>query len=191
MCWYEICITFVAITILIKTMKKVLFSLIALISVMTVQAQSICATWRSMQPIVETEEDGSYSAQNLTYTFNEDGTFCFVNELTESSEPAPTMAMEIATTIEFKGTYTLEGDKLTLTPNMDTYKADLLSVSMNGKVANNPMVKSQVKQMLNSADFKAQFAEPDVQTVKVGDAMMEMTKDGETLTFVRFATIQN
>ena len=172
-------------------MKKVLFSLIALISVMTVQAQSISATWRSMQPIVETDEDGSFSAQNLTYTFNEDGTFYFVDELTESSEPAPTMAMEVATTIEYKGTYTLEGDKLTLTPNLDTYKADLLSVSMNGKVAKNPMVTSQIKQMLNSAEFKAQFAEPETNTVKVGDNMLEMTKDGETMTFVRFATIQN
>ena len=172
-------------------MKKVLFSLIALISVMTVQAQSICATWRSMQPVVETDEDGSFSAQNLTYTFNEDGTFYFVDELTESSEPAPTMAMEVATTIEYKGTYTLEGDKLTLTPNLDTYKADLLSVSMNGKVAKNPMVTSQIKQMLNSAEFKAQFADPEIYTVKVGDSMLEMTKDGETMTFVRFATIQN
>ena len=172
-------------------MKKVLFSLIALISVMTVQAQSICATWRSMQPIVETEEDGSFSAQNLTFTFNEDGTFYYVNELTEASEPAPTMALEVATTIEYKGTYTLDGDQLTLTPNMDTYKADLLSVSMNGKVSNNPMVTSQIKQMMNSAEFKAQFAEPETNTVKVGDNMLEMTKDGETMTFVRFATIQN
>ncbi len=41
-------------------MKKILFSLVALLLVMTVQAQSICATWRSMQPIVETAEDGSF-----------------------------------------------------------------------------------------------------------------------------------
>lgn len=171
-------------------MKKILFSLIALMTVMTVQAQSICATWRSMQPVVSTEEDGSFSAQNLTYTFNEDGTYTFVDELTESSEPAPTMAMEIAMSIEMKGTYTLEGDKLTLTPNIDTYKAELLSMSMNGKVTNNPLATSQIKQMLNSADFKAQFNEPETFTITVTDSSLEMN-DGETpLTFVRFATIQ-
>ena len=172
-------------------MKKVLFSLVALMAVMTVQAQSICGTWRSMQPTVETEEDGSYAAQTFTFTFNEDETFALVIELTESSEPAPTMALEVATSIAYKGTYTLEDEKVTLTPNMDTYKAELLSVSMNGKVASNPMVTSQIKQMLNSADFKAQFADPQTFDVKVGDSSLEMTKDGETMSFVRFATINN
>ena len=172
-------------------MKKVLFSLIALMSVMTVQAQSICATWRSIQPIVETAEDGSLEIQNLTYTFYEDGTFTFVDEITESSEPAPTMAIEIATSIEIRGTYTLEGDQLTITPNADTYKAEVLSISQNGKVTSNPMIVSGVKQMLNSAEFKAQFAEPETDTVKVGESSLEMTNDGTTLTFARFATIKN
>lgn len=172
-------------------MKKILFSLIALMAVMTVQAQSLCATWRSMQPIVETAEDGSFSAQNLTYTFNEDGTYYFVDELTESSEPAPTMALEIAMTIEVRGTYTLEGDQLKLTPNADSVKADLLSVSENGKVSTNPMITGGIKQMLNSADFKAQFAEPETMTVKVGESSLEMTQDDQTLNFVRFATINN
>ena len=113
-------------------MKKILFSLVALMAVMTVQAQSLCATWRSMQPVVETDADGSLQIQNLTYTFNEDGTYSFVDELTLSTEPAPTMALEIATSIEVKGAYTLEGDKLTMTPNLDTYKAEILSISMNG-----------------------------------------------------------
>lgn len=172
-------------------MKKILFTLVALMAVMTVQAQSICATWRSVQPIVETAEDGSLEIQNLTYTFYEDGTFSFVDEITESSEPAPTMAIEIATSIEIKGNYTLEGDKLTLTPNVDTFKADVLSVSQNGKVTTNPMIVSGVKQMLNSAEFKAQFAEPETSTVKVGDSSLEMVCDGKTLTFARFATIKN
>ena len=56
-------------------MKKVLFSLVALMAVMTVQAQSICGTWRMMQPVVETSEDGSFETMTGTYTFNEDGTF--------------------------------------------------------------------------------------------------------------------
>ena len=172
-------------------MKKILFSLVALLAVMTVQAQSICATWRSMQPVVETAEDGSLEIQNLTYTFYEDGTYTFVDEVTESSEPAPTMAIEIAMSVEIKGTYTLEGDQLKLTPNADTYKAEVLSISQNGKVTTNPMMVSGVKQMLNSAEFKAQFAEPETNTVKVGDSSLEMTNGETTMTFARFATIKN
>jgi hypothetical protein len=172
-------------------MKKVLFSLVALMAVMTVQAQSICGTWRMMQPVVETSEDGSFESMTGTYTFNEDGTFHYALELTEASEPAPTMALEVATVIEMKGNYALEGDKLTLTPDIDTYKAEILSVSMNGKVANNPMVTSQIKQMLNSADFKAQFATPETNTVKIGESSLEMNDGEHTLNFVRFATIKN
>ena len=172
-------------------MKKILLSLVALMAVMTVQAQSICATWRMMQPVVETAEDGSFEAMTGTYTFNEDGTFNYALELTEASEPAPTMALEIAAIVEFKGTYTLEGDQLTLTPNLDTYKAEILSLSMNGKVTDNPMVTNQVKSMLNSSDFKAQFGATETNTIKVSDSTLEMSDGERTLTFVRFATIKN
>ena len=172
-------------------MKKILFSLVALMTVMTVQAQSICGTWRMMQPVVETSEDGSFEAMTGTYTFNEDGTFHYALELTESSEPAPTMALEVATVIELKGTYALEGDKLTLTPNLDTYKAEIMSISMNGKVGDNPMLKSQINGMLNSADFKAQFGAVESNTVKVGASSLEMNDGEHTLNFVRFATINN
>ncbi len=171
-------------------MKKLLFTLVAFMAVMTVQAQSICASWRTMQPVVNTAEDGTFSTQSFIYTFNEDGTYSCVNEYTESSEPAPTMAMEIAMSIDIKGTYTLEGDKLTLTPNIDTYKGELLSMSMNGKVTNNPLATSQIKQMLNSADFKAEFAKPETYTIKVDESSLEMTDGEDTLKFVRFATIQ-
>lgn len=172
-------------------MKKILLSLVALMAVMTVQAQSICATWRMMQPVVETAEDGSFEAMTGTYTFNEDGTFNYALELTEASEPAPTMALEIAAIVEFKGTYTLEGDQLTLTPNMDTYKAEILSLSMNGKVTDNPMVTNQVKSMLSSSDFKAQFGAAETNTIKVSDSTLEMSDGERTLTFVRFAMIKN
>ena len=172
-------------------MKKFLFSLIALMSVMTVQAQSICATWRTMQPIVETAEDGSMTIQNVLFTFNEDGTYLYVDEFTMSSEPAPTMALEVATSIEMKGTYTLEGDQLTLTPDIKTYKAEILSISMNGKVADNPMVSGRIKSMLNSEEFKAQFNSVETNTIKVSDSTLEM-KDGEqTWMFTRFAAINN
>ena len=172
-------------------MKKVLFSLIALMSVMTVQAQSICATWRTMQPVVITDDDGSFSAQNVTYTFYEDGTYSFADELTQATQPAKTMALEVATNIELKGTYKLEGDQLTLTPNMDTYKTELLNISMNGHVTEDANIKAQVTQMLNSDEFKSQFAEVQTNTVKVGDSMLEMKVGDQTLTFVRFATIRN
>ena len=171
-------------------MKKILFSLIALMAVMTVQAQSICATWRSMQPIVESDEDGSLQIQNLTYTFNEDGTYSFTDEITMSSEPAPTMAIEIATSIDVKGTYTLEGDKLTLTPDINSYKYEILSISMNGQVTDNPMVKNQIKSIFGSAGFKEQFGEVENYTVKIGDSSLEMNDGEQTLNFVRFATIQ-
>ena len=160
-------------------------------AVMTVQAQSICGSWRSIQPVVETEEDGSLVIQNFIYTFNEDGTFSMSDEITMSSEPAPTMAMEIATNIEIKGAYTLEGDQLTLTPDIKTYKAEMLSLSMNGKVTSNPMVTSQVKSMLNSNEFKNQFAEVQNYTVNVAGEMLEMNDGEETMQFTRFATIQN
>ena len=172
-------------------MKKILFSLIALMSVMTVQAQSICATWRTMQPVVITDDDGSFSAQNVTYTFYEDGTYSFADELTQATQPAKTMALEVATNIELKGTYKLEGDQLTLTPNMDTYKTELLNISMNGHVTEDANIKAQVTQMLNSDEFKSQFAEVQTNTVKVGDSMLEMKVGDQTLTFVRFATIRN
>ena len=172
-------------------MKKVLFSLIILMSVMTVQAQSICTSWRSVQPIVETGEDGSMTIQNVLFTFNEDGTYLYVDEFTMSSEPAPTMALEVATSIEMKGTYTLEGDLLTLTPDIKTYKAEILSISMNGKVADNPMVSGRIKSMLNSEEFKAQFDTVETNTIKVSDSSLEM-KDGEqTWMFTRFAAINN
>ena len=171
-------------------MKKILFSLVAMMAVMTVQAQSICATWRSMQPVVETEDDGTFTAQNFTYTFYNDGTYSYVDELTLSTQPAQTMALEIATTVELKGKYTLEGDKLTMTPDMETYKTELLNISVNGHVADDPMIKANINGMINSPDFKLQFAQTDIETVKVTDTMLEMNDGEQTLTFVRFATIK-
>ena len=172
-------------------MKKLLLSLVALLAVMSVQAQSICATWRSMQPVGITDDDGTFSAQNVTYTFYEDGTFSFVDELTQSTQPAKTMALEIATNIELKGTYTYDGKQVVLTPNMDTYQTELLNISVNGHVTDDPNVKAQVLEMLNAEEFKSQFAEVQTNDVKVGDAMLEMSVGGQTMNFVRFATIRN
>ena len=172
-------------------MKKILLSLFALMAVMTVQAQSICGTWRTMQPVVETDEDGSFTAQSYTYTFNEDGTFNLVNELTESSQPAPTMALEIACSIDLSGTYTLDGDQLTLTPDISTYKADVLSVSMNGKVTEEPSVINNIKSMLNSPMAKSEISKPETNTIRLADPILEMINEDAALTLTRFATINN
>ena len=172
-------------------MKKILFSLIALMAVMTVQAQSICATWRCMQPSVQTEEDGSLIIQNPLYTFNEDGTYYSVNEMTMSAPPAQTMELEIAINMEIKGTYKLEGNKLTLTPNADTYKAEVLSVSQNGKVTDDAAIKSGITQMLNGKEAKAEAAAVNEFTVTVNDTMLEMNDGDETMSFMRISTIKN
>ena len=172
-------------------MKKILFSLIALMAVMTVQAQSICGTWRTMQPVVSTEEDGSFTAESYTFTFNEDGTYNMVNESTESTEPAPTMALEIACSIDLSGTYTLDGDQLKLSPNADTFKADVLSMSVNGHVSTDASQINTIKQMLNSPMAKAEIVKEETYTVKVADQMLEMTQDGETMQLMRFSTIKN
>ncbi len=172
-------------------MKKILFSIIAMMAVITVQAQSIHASWHSLQPVVETEADGSFTAQSFTYTFNPDGTYSLVNELTIASEPAQTMEQEVATNIKVKGTYTYDGDKLTLKPNMDTYKAELISISQNGRVTNSSSVKTSVNTKLNSRDFKAKFNGTKTYTVRVGEASMTMKDGGQEFNYMRFATIKD
>ena len=172
-------------------MKKVLFSLIALMAVMTVQAQSIHSSWHIMQPVVDTEADGSFKVQSLTYTFYEDGTYYLIDELTLSSVPSQTMELEVATNIELKGTYTLEGDKLTLKPNMNTYKTELLSISRNGKVTTDRKVAAKVNDMLTSKEFKDKFSKTQEYKVKIGQASMQMIDGRNTVNYVRFATIKN
>ena len=167
-------------------MKKILFSLVALLAVMTVQAQSIYSSWHILQPVVETNADGSFTAHSYTYTFYEDGTYYMVDEVTLASEPSQTMALEVATSVELNGTYTLNGEKLTLTPKMNTYKADLISISKNGRVTNDRNVKSNVTTKINGKDFKNQFSNTKSCTVKIGDALLQM--DG--VNYARFATIK-
>ena len=159
-------------------------------AVMAVQAQSIHGSWHIMQPVVDTEADGSFKVQTLTYTFYEDGTYYLIDELTLSSVPAQTMELEVATNIELKGTYTLEGDKLTLKPNMNTYNTELLSISKNGKVTTDRKVENKVNDLLSSKDFKDKFAGTKEYTVKVGQASLQMTEGRKTLNYARFATIK-
>ena len=159
-------------------------------AVMIVQAQSICGTWRTMQPVVNTEEYVSLSF-NYTFTFNEDDTFNTVAEMTVSMELEPTKALEIACSMDVSGTYTLDGDQLMLKPNVDTYKAEVLSVSMNGKVSEDPTVIKNIESMLNSPMVKAEVGEADNYTIKLAGPMLELAQDDETLTLMRFSTIKN
>ena len=172
-------------------MKKILFSLVALMAVMTVQAQSLCSTWRLMQPDVTTAADESFNVDIDTYTFYEDGTYSQVTEHTMATEPAQTMALEIAGVIEIKGTYTLNGDQLTLTPNKSTYKSDVISISQNGRVTNNSRIKADAKRELNDDQVKSRLTQKKSFTVNIGNAVMEMKSGGKTNNFARLATINN
>ena len=103
-------------------MKKVLFSLVALMAVMTVQAQSICGSWQSMQPEVNNGKNGTYSTFTDTYTFNEDGTFASAADITYSTKPSQTKEREVALVANIRGTYTQEGNKLVLKVDYNTLK---------------------------------------------------------------------
>lgn len=171
-------------------MKKGLFLLLALMAVMTVQAQ-ICGTWRTVQPLVENGANGSYTVQHLTYTFNPDGTFSLYDEFTQSTKPANTMAQEVASVIELKGSYSLIEDKLLLNPNMETYQTEVLNVSQNGKVTNNAKVKANTKAKINGKEFKARFNKVQENKVSVNGSMLEMKQDGKTINLVRLTTIKD
>ena len=170
-------------------MKKFLFSLFALMAVMTVQAQ-ICGTWRTVQPLVENGANGSFTVQHLTYTFNPDGTFSLYDEFTQATKPANTMAQEVASVIELKGSYSVNDDKLVLNPNMETYKTEVLNVSQNGKVTNNAKIKSNTNAKINGKEFKARFNKMMDYTVNVDGATLDMKQNGKTLNFVRLTTIK-
>lgn len=167
-------------------MKKILFSLVALLAVMTVQAQSIYSSWHILQPVVETNADGSFTAHSYTYTFYEDGTYYMVDEVTLATEPSQTMALEVATAVELNGTYTLSGDKLTLTPKMNTYKTDLISISKNGRVTKDAKARTNAINKINGKDFKNKFANTKTYTVNVGEALLQM----DNVNYARFATIK-
>jgi hypothetical protein len=171
-------------------MKKILFSLIALMAVMSLQAQSIVGTWRTVQPIVENGANGSFTAQHLTYTFNPDGTFTLYDEFTQATKPSQTMQEEVASVIELRGSYSLVDDKLILNPNMETYATELLNVSQNGRVTNNAKVKARTNAKINSNEFKARFNKLQENTVRFNNGMLVMTQDGKQIDFVRFATIK-
>ena len=160
-------------------------------AVMTVQAQSICGTWRSVQPIVSTQEAGLLSIKNWTFTFNEDGTFSTVIEVAMSIEPEPMVALDITFSLDVSGTYTLDGDQLTSTPNHDTYKLEVQSASMNGVVIEDPSIIKNIESVLNDSNIVNVETFGLTSTVKVTDQMIEMTQDGETKQLMRISTTKN
>lgn len=172
-------------------MKKILLSFVALMAVMTLQAQSICGTWRSVQPIVENGANGAFTAEHLTYTFCPDGTFTLFDEFTQATKPSQTMLEEVASVIEVKGSYSLVGDKLILNPNLETYQTELLNVSQNGRVTNDAKVKARTNAKINSNEFKARFSKYLERTVNMDNGMLVMTQDGKKIDFVRLVTIKD
>ena len=176
-------------------MKKVLFSLIALMAVMTVQAQSICGSWQLMQPLVQNEGDG-YVMMTYIHTFNNDGTFYSDADVTYSSEPAKTKAREVALSGTVKGTYTLEGDQLKMYPNINTFNLEIVNLSENGKVLKDRDALEAANKALNQT-AKVEMAKQwtdDTYTVKLtaNDQMLELTgEDGEVDRLMRIATIKH
>lgn len=160
-------------------------------AVMTVQAQSICGTWRTMQPIVSTQEAISLSFKSWTFTFNEDSTFNSLAEVTMSFEPEPMVALEITFSLDMSGTYTLDGDQLTTTPNLDTNKVKVLSASINGEVTEDPSIIKNIESVLNDSNIVNVDIFGMTSTVKVSDQMIEVTQDGKTMQLMRLSTIKN
>lgn len=124
----------------------------------TIQAQSICGSWRTVQA-------SGYDSMRITYTFKEDGTGLFSVEADKKEKLLSAQEIEIVSKHEIKGTYTLDGDQLTFTPNVDTYTADVTSITIDGKRSFDPNIKSRIRELVNSPVLKAHFVNVDTLTV--------------------------
>ena len=172
-------------------MNKLIFSIIALMAVMTVQAQSICGSWQSMKPAVIDNEDGN-GMLSYVYTFNEDGTFVTDLDVTYSDKNEQKKEREFVLTGNMKGTYTLKGDKLTMYFNVNTLNLEVSRVSQNGVQLELPagMIPTVNEKLNNAARAKAANAFPDTHyTVKLDSkgSMLELndTKSGKTERLMR------
>jgi hypothetical protein len=176
-------------------MKKILLSFVALLVVMTVQAQSVCGSWQSMQPEIKNEGD-NYAMISYIDTYNEDGTFVSDCDVTLSSKPAQTKEMEAAFTGSITGTYTLNGDKMEMFYNVNTLKVELVSLSENGKVLDDPEKLSIIKERI-SKEFKAKAAasitnESYTYKITANGSMLELTgKDGKTDRLMRISDVKH
>ena len=139
-------------------MKKAFFLFFAIMACITIQAQSICGTWRTAQA-------SGYDSMRITYTFKEDGTGLFSVEANKKEKLLSAQEIEVVSKHEIKGTYTLDGDQLTFTPNVDTYTADVTSITIDGKRSFDPSIKSRIRELVNSPVLKAHFVNVDTLTV--------------------------
>ncbi len=177
-------------------MKKILFSLFALMAVMTVHAQSIYGTWQKMEPEVTTMDDGTYLAFNPIFTFNEDGTLFSIVDLTYSSEPAQTKEMEVALMVRMNGCYMLEDNHMEMAMDRNTLKVELVSLSLNGKVVKDPEMEARFKEVFRDEALKASFDGESLTgayTIRLrnnGSMLDLIDEDGETMTMMRIATIR-
>lgn len=177
-------------------MKKFVFTFIALMAVMTVQAQSICGSWQSMQPEVK-DLNESYLLLNYIYTFNDDGTFSSVADITYSTKPEQTKEMEMAMSGNVVGTYTLKDNKLTMRFKSNSLQLDVISLSMNGKVVDDPDLLSKIKERIGTVarTKAAESFKDDVYTVKFDSngSMLELTdkKGSKTERYMRITTLKN
>ena len=139
-------------------MKRIIILFFAIMACITIQAQSICGTWRTVQA-------SGYDSMRITYTFKEDGTCHFSVEANKKEKLLSAQEIEIVSKHEIKGTYILDGDQLTFTPNVDTYKADVISITIDGKRSFDPNIKSRIRELVNSPVLKAHFVNVDTLTV--------------------------
>ena len=139
-------------------MKRIIILFFAIMACITIQAQSICGTWRTVQA-------SGYDSMRITYTFKEDGTGLFSVEADKKEKLLSAQEIEIVNKHEIKGTYTLDGDQLTFTPNVDTYTADVTSITIDGKRSFDPNIKSRIRELVNSPVLKAHFVNVDTLTV--------------------------
>ena len=155
-------------------MKRIIILFFAIMACITIQAQSICGTWRTVQA-------SGYDSLRITYTFKEDGTGLFSVEADKKEKLLSAQEIEIVSKHEIKGTYTLDGDQLTFTPNVDTYTADVTSITIDGKRSFDPNIKSRIRELVNSPVLKAHFVNVDTLTViELTDTKL-VIKDGEDI----------
>ena len=175
-------------------MKKILFSLVALMTVMTVQAQTICGSWQSMESEVASQKNGSYTIFSGIYTFNDDGTFSTAADYTLSTKPAKTKAKEVAYAVYVKGTYTLEGDRITMKYDPNSMRVELVSVSENGKVVSSPEkranytineIKAKLANVLKNQTYIAQL--------NVDGSILQLTdmNEGKMQMLMRMVTLKD
>ena len=170
-----------------------MFSLIALMAVVTVQAQSICGTWQMMKPDVKESENGKVIT-SVEYTFNEDGTFVSNADVTLSDTKSDKFKeMDIKFKGSIIGVYTLEKNKLSLFYNGTSLKVDVVSITVDGEVMDDPYFLPMIQDKI-ATEGKAKIAQEltdDHYTIKfsANGSMLELTdmKDGKTDRMMRIS----